>query len=259
MTKAEYLSNSAKLFTISSVILFISSACLLLGEYSSKIGEYGELLSNYSFYIVCFLCAVALNGEGIAYKRHRDYVNKKRIKSVKFVLAFAVILRFVKGAVEALVLGVAGDGALLVAAKLFLSIINTAATYGFLFTTLSFLYMLRDSSDKKLCGFEFVAFISGVLYALYRTLYFAVTKYSLLELGTTFGNVFSQKSTLYGLSLLQYGFFVVMCLIVMNSYNKKVLDEHDILIKERKNMLTAPKIYNTDLVGIDTLEDDYLL
>ncbi len=259
MTKAEYLSNSAKLFTASSILLFVSTACLLLGSFSEKIGSYGQMLSDYSFYIVLFLTALALNGEGIGYKRHRDYVNKKRIKYVKAVLAFAVILRYTKGIVEAAVLNSAGDGATLIIAKLFLGFINTVGTYGFLFTSLSFLYMQRDVNEKKLFFTEVIAFTVGVIYAIYRTLYYGVSKYSLTELGENFGNVFSNSRYLYAISLIQYTFFVVMCVMVMFSYNKRVLDEHDVLLKERKNMLVAPKIYNTDLVGIDYLEDEFLL
>ncbi len=259
MTKAEYLSNSAKLFTASSVLLFISTACLLLGNFSEKIGSYGQTLSDYSFYIVLFLTALALNGEGIGYKRHRDYINKKRIKYVKAVLAFAVILRFTKGIVEAAVLNVVGDGVSLIIAKIFLGFINTIGTYGFLFTSLSFLYMQRDASNKKLFLTEVVAFTVGVMYAVYRTFYYAVVKYSLTEFGESLGNIFSSSTYLYAISLIQYTFFVVMCVAVMLSYNKRVLDEHDVLVKERKNMLVAPKIYNTDLVGIDFLEDEFLL
>ncbi len=259
MTKSEYLMNSAKLFSISSIILFVATACLLLGNYNEKIGSYGETLSNYSFYIVLLLTALALNGEGIGYKRHRDYTNKKRIKYVKFILAFAIILRFTKGIVESVVLNIAGDGETSLIAKLFLGIINTIGTYGFLFTSLSLFYMVRDFKDKKVFVIEAAAFTMGLIYAVYRSFYYSITKYSLVGAESELYSIFSNVDALYSISLVQYGFFVVMCIAVLRLYNTRVLDENDAMIKARKSMLTAPKIYNTDLVGIDTLEDEYLL
>lgn len=259
MTRAEYLSNSAKLFSINGIILFIANAFIFAGRFNADLGAYGTKLSNYTFYIVAVLSFLALNGEGIGYKRHRDFVNKKRIKALKFVLAFAFLIRFIKRSVEAFILGIGGSGASRVCAKIFLGFFNTFATYSFLFTLVSLLYLVRDKREKKVFVFEIAAFSSGVLYAVYRSLFYSVTKYELMEFGSVFAKLFSNTSVMYILGLMEYMMFVVMCFVVIHCYNKKVLYEQDEKIKERKKMLVAPKIYNTDHLGLDTLEDDFLL
>ena len=42
-------------------------------------------------------------------------------------------------------------------------------------------------------------------------------------------------------------------------YNKKVASEQEEHTKAQKALYSARSIYNTDCVGIDTLEDDWLL
>ncbi len=259
MTKSEYLSNSAKLFTISSAILLVATGCILLGDFNSKIGSYGATLSKYSFYIVFFMSALALNGEGIGYKRGRDFAGKKRCRVLKFFLAISFIVGLFKKPIEDAVLSIAHTGALGIIVKIFMSVVNTACAYSFLFTMVAFIYMLRDRSEKRVYFAELFTFVLGVIYAFYRTFYYAVTKYSLTEFGDGFVSFFSNIMVIHFMSMVLYAFVVVMCLFVMCYYNSKVLGEHDDMIKERKNMVVATKIYNTDLVGIDTLEDDFLL
>ncbi len=259
MTKAEYLSNSAKLFSINGIILFLANAFIFAGRFNSSLGDYGTKLSDYTFYIIAVLCFLSLNGEGVGYKRHRDFINKKRTKALKFLLLFVFIIRFIKKPVEAFVLNLGRAGAGLVVSKLFLGVFNTVATYSFLFTLVSLLYLVRDKKEKPLVFFETVSFLSGGFYAIYRSINYAVTKYNLTEFGESFTELFSGDSMIYIFSLLEYFLFVVMCLAVMRHYNSKILFEQDEKIKERKKMLVAPKIYNTSHIGLDTLDDDFLL
>ncbi len=259
MTKAEYLSNSAKLFSINGIILFVANAFIFAGSFNSSLGDYGSKLSSYTFYIIAVLCFLSLNGEGVGYKRHRDFVNKKRTKTLKFLLLFVFLIRFIKKPVEVFVLGLFDAGVGLVVSKLFLGVFNTIATYSFLFTLVSLLYVVRDKKEKPLVFFEFVSFLSGAFYAIYRSISYSVTKYNLTEFGESFAELFSSDSMLYIFSLLEYFLFVVMCFAVIRHYNSKILFEQDEKIKERKKMLVAPKIYNTSHMGLDTLDDDFLL
>lgn len=259
MTRAEYLSNSAKLFSVNGIILFVANAFIFAGHFNESLGAYGTKLSNYTFYIIAFLSFLALNGEGVGYKRHRDFVNRKRTRLLKGVLVFVFLIRFIKKPVESVVLSLFGDGVMLAVGKLFLGFFNTAATYSFLFTLVSLLYLVRDKGEKKLLPFEALAFGAGAFYAVYRSAFYAVTKYELTELGAFFEVLFSSNDIMYILSLLEYLMFVVMCFAVMRCYNSKVLFEQDEKIKAKKKMLVAPKIYNNSHIGLDTLEDDYLL
>ncbi len=259
MTRAEYLSNSAKLFSINGIILFVANAFIFAGNINAELGAYGTKLSNYTFYIIAVLSFLALNGEGIGYKRHRDFSAKKRIRKLKFLLLFSFLVRFVKRSVEAFILNIGGAGEGSVFAKLFLGCFNTVATYGFLFTLVSLLYLFRDKKEKNMFIFESASFISGALYGVYRSLYYSVTKYGLTEFGELFSKLFSDSSVMYIFSLFSFFMFIIMCFAVVGCYNKKILQEQDEEIKARKKMLVAPKIYNSDHIGLDTLEDDFLL
>jgi hypothetical protein len=97
------------------------------------------------------------------------------------------------------------------------------------------------------------------VYCVYRTLSYAVTKYELTEFGAAFSMLFSNEKVLQIFSLVQYAAFIVMCFAVKAHYNSRVLGEQDEKIKERKSMLVAPKIYSPAHMGLDTLEDDFLL
>ncbi len=259
MTRAEYLLNSVKLLSISGIILLIANAFIYAGEYNASLLAYGTKITSYTFYIICLLCFLALNGEGVGYKRHRDFACKKRINVLKLFLIFIFLVRFLKWAIEDAVLEAGFTGGMLVAAKLFLGVFNTVATFSFLFMLISLSYLFRDINTKKVFVFEAVSFMFGLVYCVYRTFSYAVTKYELTELGVAFSNLFSSEKVLQIFSLVQYMAFIVMCFVVKSFYNSRVLDEQDEKIKERKSQLVAPKIYSPAHVGLDTLEDDLLL
>lgn len=259
MTKAEYLLNSVKLFSISGIILLIANAFIYAGEYNASLLAYGTKITSYTFYIICILCFLALNGEGVGYKRHRAFACKKRINVLKIVLIFIFLVRFFKWAIEDVVLEAGFTGGVLVGAKLFLGVFNTVATFSFLFMLVSLSYLFRDINTKKVFVFEAASFMFGLVYCIYRTLSYAVTKYELTELGEVFSSIFSNEKVLQIFSLVQYVAFIIMCFAVWAHYNSRVLYEQDEKIKERKRLLVAPKIYSPAHVGLDTLEDDFLL
>ena len=258
MTKSEYLANSAKLLSINAIILFVANAFIFAGQFVPAIGEYGQKVSDYTFYIIFGLTFLALNGESVGYKRHRDFKNRKFTRVLKYILLFTFLIRFINKPVERFFLTVGGEGATLVLAKVFLGFFNTFATYPFLFAMIALLYMLRDKNES-LFYIEASTFLMGIVYAIYRSLYISVVKYKLSSIGEVLTFVFSNDNVRSILLLLELFLFIIMCLVVRRHFNSRVLDEQDQKIKERKNMLVAPKIYNTDHVGLDTLEDDFLL
>lgn len=259
MTKSEYLSNSAKLFAVNGIILFIANAFIFAGNFNAQLGAYGTKLANYTFFIILVLAFLALNGEGIGYKRHKDFINKKRIKLLKLLLLFVFILRYAKVPVEQTLLSWNGSEFLQVMGKIFLGFFNTVGSYSFLFIMVSLLYLIRDKADTRLFLFETVSFFSGVFYALYRTLYICICKYQLIGTDGVIVKVFSSESVMYILGLVEYFLFIVMCFVIIHSYNLKVADEMEEKNKQKKKMKFAPKIYNTDHIGMDSLEDQFFL
>ncbi len=258
MTKAEYLSNSAKLLTINAIILFVANAFIFAGLIKPELGTYGEKVSYYTFYVIFVLSFLALNGESVGYKRHRDFKNRKFTRVLKYILLFTFLIKFISKPVEKILLGLGGEGIGAVLPKMFLGFFNTFGTYPFLFTMIALLYLLRDKNEK-LFYIEATTFLVGIAYAIYRSMYISVVKYELTEIGDLLIPVFSSDIARYILVLLELLLFIIMCLMVRKHFNSKILAEQDLKIKERKNMLVAPKIYNSDHIGLDTLEDDFLL
>lgn len=258
MTKSEYLSNSAKILTVCSVLLFVANALVYSGNLSQIASSIGLKLSNIAFYVVLIAGFLAFNGEGIAYKRSRDLKGKKKTNILKFFLVFAFLVRYIKKPVEYVGLLLSADSISGTFSRIGLGAFNTVASYGFLFTVVALFYMLRDSGNKKLFYVEAAAFLVGIVNNLYKLFNYSVTKYGLTYLGDFFISVFSNETVLHILSLAQFALDILMCVLVMKVYNKFVSDEHARQENGRKNLKFSRKIYNTECVGIDTMEDDYL-
>ena len=258
MTKSEYLSNSAKILTVCSVLLFVSNALVLLGNTSEIAATIGLKLSNISFYVVLIAGFLAFNGEGIAYKRNRDLKGKKKTNILKFFLVFAFFVRYIKKPIEYVGLLLSGDSVSGTLSRIALGAFNTVASYGFLFAVIALFYMLRDNGNKKLFCIESLAFLVGVVSNLYKVFNFSITKYGLPYLGDLFVCMFGSQKVLYILSLTQFAVSILMYVFVMKVYNGFVSDEYTEKEQAKKNLKFSRKIYNTDCIGIDTMEDDYL-
>ena len=255
LTKSDYLSNSAKLLLISSVLLLLANTLSVVGAYNPAFSEIAGKISTFSFYIVFFLSFFAFNGEGIAYKHARETEKKKKTTQFKSLVLFAFLVRYVKSFIENYVLSLESSSALGVTGRLFMSILNTVSSYGFLLTMVALWYVVRDGNYKKLLPFEALAFISGLLYNSYKLFNYVVVKYELDIFGELFSSFFSQKTVLDTLCLLHFGLDIVMCITAVIFYDKKAIEEQVEKEKVKKNTITARKIYSTDCCGIDTLED----
>ena len=261
MTKSEYISNSAKLLMICSVFLFVANALVFFGSAGGTVALLGERLSNFTFYFVTIAVFLAFNGEGIAYKRSKEKSKKRFTNILKFLLVFSFLIRYVKKPFEDFILSSIGEngtsiGSLI--AKVFLGTFNTVASFSFLFMMVSFWYMMRDNANNKLLVLQSGTFLVGIVYNFYRIFNYAITKYGLTP-GDFYTWLFSNETFMKTAVLLFYALSGVMFFAVMKAYNKYVLDEQEAVRKTKKNMNFARKIYNTDCVGIDTLEDDWLL
>ena len=257
MTKSEYLSNSAKLLMISSILLLVANALTYFGAEGTIFADLGQKMSNISFYAVLIMGFLAFNGEGIGYKRSRDYVKKKRTTVLKFFLIFAFLFRYIKAAVEAMVLSTSPVGAGGIMARLFMGAVNMIASYGFILTLASLWFLIRDMKIKGLFAVESAAFLCGVIYNGYKVVNYGVTKYGITALGDFATGFFSSQRAMQILCLSQFLLNALMCFMIMIRYNKNVASEQEERTQKQKIIPPARSIYNTDCVGIDTLDDDY--
>ncbi|MBR5442425.1 MAG: hypothetical protein IKV44_05685 [Clostridia bacterium] len=257
MTKSEYLSNSAKLLMISSILLLVTNALVYYGAEGSTLAALGQKLSSVSFYAVLIMGFLAFNGEGIGYKRGRDYVKKKRTSILKLFLVFAFLFRYVKTAVEAMVLSTSPEGLGGITARLIMGAVNMVASYGFILTLASLWFLIRDINTKGLFAVESVSFLCGVVYNGYKLVNYTVAKYGVTAFGDFVVSVFSSQRAMQVMCLGQFFLNALMCLMIMLHYNKKVVSEQAEHSKAQKTLYSARRIYNTDCVGIDTLDDDY--
>lgn len=261
MTKSEYISNSAKLLLLCSVFLFIANLLVLFSGVGETVAVLGEKLSNFTFYFVTVAAFLAFNGEGIAYKRSKEKKKKMKTNLLKLLLVFSFLVRYVKKPIENFILSSVGEctrGTDIVGtvARVFLGAFNTVASFSFLFMLVAFWYMMRDNNNKLLM-LQTGAFLIGVVYNFYRMFNYAITKYG-LALGDFYTELFSNETFMKSVVLLFYAILGVMFFVVMKTYNKNILDEQEAIRKTKKNMNFARKIYTTDCVGVDTLEDDWL-
>ncbi len=259
MTKSDYLSNSGKLLMISSALLLIVNALVYFGAEGTMAADLGQRLSNISFYAVLIMGFLAFNGEGIGYKRSRDFIKKKRTRILKLFLVFAFLFRYIKVAVEAMVLSTSPDGAGGITLRFAMGAVNTVASYGFILTLASLWFLIRDVNVKSLFAIESVSFLCGVVYNGYKILNYTITKYGVNSFGEFVVNMFSSQNVMHIMCLVQFFVNTLMCLMIMLHYRSLAAGEQDEHKKAQKSLSSARRIYNTDCVGIDSLDDDYNL
>lgn len=257
MTKSEYLSNSAKLLAIVSALLLVANFLVSFCSDTELLFSLGQKLSNLSFYVAMILGFLAFNGEGIAYKRAREYKNKKFTTVLKIFLVYAFVFRFFKTLVEnALVEEGATDWSGLLAA-LFCAMLNAVASYGFLLMLVSLRYVFRDSSSKKLFAVETVSFLVGVVYNVFKLFNYVVAKYNFAGFSQSLNAIFVNEGVLHTLCVLQYFLNFVMFIFVMLHYSHLAVGEQETFKSTQKMRPKAKNIYKSDCVGIDTLDDDF--
>lgn len=257
MTKSEYLSNSAKLLAVSSALLLAANFLTSFGGGSVALAQTGQKLSNVSFYVVMVLGFLAFNGEGIAYKRSREYKSKRFTTVLKLFLVYAFAFRFFKNPVEGALITQGASDFTGFMASVFCSLLNTVASYGFLLTLVSLRYVFRDISFKKLFSAEAVSFLVGVVYNAYKLFNYVVVKYDFKGMGEGVSSLFSNDTVLHSLCILQYLANFIMFILVMRHYSVMAVTEQETRKKSQKKLVPAQSIYKSECVGIDTLDDDF--
>lgn len=258
MAKSSYFSNSAKLLAVVTAVLFTANFMTAAGSFwgSSTAQSMGKSLSSLALYVGLVLCFVAFNGEGVGHKRYRNRSRKKITDLLKLNLFFCFFLNFVKGGIEYAVMTT--SGALGVAARIFMSLVSTVGSYGFLLFAVSVWYVFRDSEKKSLLPLETAAFVFGLFHNVYKLFYYATVKYGVTALGELFNRLFSNGDTLKILCLLQFFFDILMFVQVCVIYGKQGEAEQEILDKNVTELPRARNVYKDEGFGIDTMDDDFL-
>lgn len=259
MTKSDYLSNSSKLLLICSCLLFVNSALTILNGEFEGVKNLASAFTTICFYGVLVMAFLAFNGEGISYKHTKSSKKRKATIILKILLVSVFLFRYIKTPVTTFLLGFEAQTTAGVISRLFMSFLNTVASYGFLMTVISVWFILRDKNIKKTIPFAFCALFSGLIYNGFKFINYAIVKYGVSVTDNSFSNAFTNELTLSILALIQFGFNIIMCFAALRYFESLVLGEHDEKEKNIKNMITARNIYSTDCVGIDTLEDDFFL
>lgn len=259
MTKSDYLSNSSKLLLICSCLLFVNSILTILSGMVDGIESLASTFTTICFYGVFVMGFLAFNGEGISYKHTKSVKKRKATMILKVLLVSVFLFRYVKTPVLSFLLSFDAQTIAGVVSRFCMSFLNTVASYGFFMTVIALWFVLRDKTVKKISVFSFCALFSGLVYNGFKFINYAVVKYGLPVEDNAFSNIFTNELILNILALVQFGFNIVMCVVAFRYFETLILGEHEEKEKTIKKMITARNIYSTDCVGIDTLEDDYLL
>lgn len=268
MTKSEYLANSAKLLFVCSLLLLVANLLVIFGAPGSQIADIASKMSDISFYAVFFLSFVAFNGEGIGHKRMRNFKRKKVTSLLKVAVLIPFIYRFVKAFFIDFVLSRAQTG-LPNGEHIILGAVNTVTSYGFLLTVVSVWYLYRDSQTKGLFLVEAVSFLVGMAYNIFKVFNYSidyvakyiteynVTGYEIDRLIDMLEGPFAKSETLDALCIAQFSINVIMFFLASLYYGKIAAAEKIEHKSAQKKLKPLLSIYNTDCIGLDTLDDDF--
>lgn len=258
MTKSNYLSSAAKYFAVVSALILLPNLFSILGS-SEQLSSLTGKITSFSFYLIIAVTYVALNGEGIAYRKNNLPQNLRSIVSLKRYLLFSVLVNFSKNFIERKVLGFSGNVVLKILLQFSSSILFSVASFSFMVTVVWLWYIKRDKELSQLFKFEVIAVAFGVLYNVFKVFNFTVTIYDLKIFGEGLTKLFSNQTVSSILCVACCIVFIIAFVLVSKQYDKLSLKEEE----ERKKLLSLRKttkdIYKEDGYGIDSAEDDFLL
>ena len=148
MLKQRFLKNSARVLTVSTVLLFISNAIVwATAENPSLETKLGFLikLPDLSVYIFTFLSYLALNDEKAAHRKIKDIKSQKKLNLLKGFLIFVFVSYFFKSIIQS-GLSSLNTPFFSIVSDLFM----TVASFSFFLMLLSLWYFFRDKKGKSL-------------------------------------------------------------------------------------------------------------
>ncbi len=258
MTKSNYLSSAAKYFAVVSALILLPNLFSMAGS-SEQVAELTRKITSFSFYLIIALTYVALNGEGIAYRKNNMIENLKSIVYLKRYLLFSVIVNVAKSYLERKAVSFSDNNVVKVFLQFSSSVLFSVASFSFVVTVVLIWYLKRDKDIQNLFKFELIAIILGVLYNVFKILNYTVDSYGLKIYGEALTNLFSNQMIINILCVVCCIIFIVSFIVISRSYNLLSLKEED----ERKKTLalrkTTKDICKSEGYGIDSVEDDFFL
>ena len=261
MTKSSYLSSASKYFAIVSGLILLPNLLSLIGGFfaTEQILSLTTKATSLSFYLIIALSYVALNGEGIAYRKNNMTESLKKIVYLKRYLLFSVIVNFSKNFIERKVLTFSGNDAVSLFLKLSTSLLFSVASFSFLVTVVSIWYLKRDKEISNLFNLEAFAIEFGVIYNMFKVFNYTVESYGLKIYGDSLTVIFANPTLTNLFCVICCIIFIASFITISKYYNSLSLKEEE----ERKNLLALRKttvdIFNEEGYGIDTVEDDFIL
>ena len=254
MLKQRFLKNSARVLTVSTVLLFISNAIVwATAENPSLETKLGFLikLPDLSVYIFTFLSYLALNDEKAAHRKIKDIKSQKKLKLLKGFLIFVFVSYFFKGIIQSGLSSINTP---------FFSIVSdlfmTVASFSFFLMLLSLWYFFRDKNEGKL---KLVTGLSVVVSFFYTVCKFSLSRkvFPLHSFsGAEDNGYIIVQRVQYAACLIQYAVNIVMLVVVKKHYEKKEMESEEIeknLPKQERPQVVTIEL--EDSFGIDNIDD----
>lgn len=258
MTKSNYLSSAAKYFAVVSALILLPNLFSVLGS-SEQIASLTGRITTLSFYLIIAVTYVALNGEGIAYRKNNIPEKLRKIVYLKRYLLFSVLVNFSKNFIERKTLNFTGNDWVKMILQFSSSILFSLASFSFMVTVVWLWYIKRDKGISQLFKLEAVAVAFGVLYNIFKVFNHTVTVYDIKFFGRVLTDLLSNQIISGIFCVACCTVFIIAFIVVSKQYDKLSFKEEE----ERKKLLSLRKstkdIYNEVGFGIDTVEDDFIL
>ena len=226
---------------------------------SEQIASLTGKITTISFYLIIAVTYVALNGEGIAYRKNNIPENLRKIVYLKRYLLFSVLVNFSKNFIERKALNFTGNDWVKMLLQFSSSILFSLASFSFMVTVVWLWYIKRDKGISQLFKLEAVAVAFGVLYNIFKVFNHTVIVYDIKIFGRVLTDLFSNQILSGIFCVACCTVFIIAFIVVSKQYDKLSFKEEE----ERKKLLSLRKstkdIYNEVGFGIDTVEDDFIL
>ncbi len=254
MNKNSYFSNAAKFLLIGTALTFAAKLLSLMNTFSLSGGGVQALLKNItdiSFYGFLILAFLALNGEGIAHKRNREYKKKRVTSRLKFLIVADLLILLVKNylsvkAVASPVQSVSG-----IIKRIIISLIICICSVSFTLFAISVWYFIRDRRFDKAQIVELIAVIISGIYFVVRL----INQLSVFNFHIFGENIESiMSSTLFTgiLCLLQYASNITVFAVLYKHFSSdsgKVNEENTKLSRH------ANTLYFENGFGLDSADE----
>lgn len=260
MAKSSYLSNSAKILAALSGMLLLANLLVAIGSIGgiASVSKIATSFSNLCVYIVLIMGYIAFNGEAVCHKRYRNRKRKRLLGFFKLLLLLCFLLRYIKVVPENLVATTSVHSIGGIVARLFMSLLSTIGSFGFLFGAISLWYFIRDKEQTRLVLPQLLSLVMSIAYNLFKFMNYAVGKYQIEIFGESLSGFFARNEIAQILCVFQFLMSLIMLVCVTVYYSKKGEGEQEILDKNTKELKKARIVYNDEGFGIDTFEDDFL-